>query len=89
MVRGGSFHRQVCGFPPKIFMTYRLMVQHNKSDNEQSVTIINDKEDAKMEYLKSCKKDYFTQLERSEAENGKESCFKSIRETQKRNWIMS
>mgnify|MGYP004506719181 CR=1 FL=1 len=50
-------------------MTYRLTVQHNKSDNEQFVTIINDKEDAKMEYLKmeylkSCKKDYFTQLER-------------------------
>lgn len=45
-------------------MEYRLTVQHNQSDNEQSVTIINYKEDAKMEYLKSCKKDYFTQLER-------------------------
>lgn len=44
-------------------MTYRLTVQHNKSDNEQSVTIINDKEDAKAKYLKSCEKDYFTKLE--------------------------
>lgn len=45
-------------------MKYRLTVQHNKNDNEQSVTIINDREDAKTEYLKSCEKDYFTQLER-------------------------
>ena len=44
-------------------MEYRLTVQHNKNDNEQSVTIINDREDAKTEYLKSCEKDYFTQLE--------------------------
>lgn len=35
-------------------MEYRLTVQHNKNDNEQSVTIINDREDAKTEYLKSC-----------------------------------
>lgn len=41
-------------------MEYRLTVQHNKNDNEQSVTIINDREDAKTEYLKSCEKDYFT-----------------------------
>ena len=45
-------------------MEYRLTVQHNKNDNEQSVTIINNREDAKTEYLKSCEKDYFTQLER-------------------------
>ena len=45
-------------------MKYRLTVQHNKNNNEQSVTIINDREDAKTEYLKSCEKDYFTQLER-------------------------
>lgn len=44
-------------------MAYRLTIQRNKSDNKKSITIINNKEDAKMEYLKSCKKDYFTQLE--------------------------
>lgn len=45
-------------------MTYRLTIQHDKNNNEKSVTIIDNKEDAKMEYLKSCEKDYFTQLER-------------------------
>lgn len=45
-------------------MKYRLTVQHAKNDNEQYVTIINDKEDAKTEYLKSCNKDYFTKLDR-------------------------
>lgn len=45
-------------------MTYRLTIQHDKNNDEKSVTIINNKEDAKMEYLKSCEKDYFTQLER-------------------------
>lgn len=35
-------------------MKYRLTVQHNKSDNVQFVTIINNREDAKAEYLKSC-----------------------------------
>lgn len=44
-------------------MTYRLTIQHDKNNDEKSVTIIDNKEDAKMEYLKSCKKDYFTQLE--------------------------
>lgn len=44
-------------------MKYRLTVQHNKSDNVQFVTIINNREDAKAEYLKSCEKDYFTKLE--------------------------
>lgn len=45
-------------------MTYRLTIQHDKNNDEKSVTIIDNKEDAKMEYLKSCEKDYFTQLER-------------------------
>lgn len=44
-------------------MTYRLTIQHDKNNDEKSVTIIDNKEDAKMEYLKSCEKDYFTQLE--------------------------
>lgn len=41
-------------------MTYRLTIQHDKNNDEKSVTIIDNKEDAKMEYLKSCEKDYFT-----------------------------
>jgi hypothetical protein len=45
-------------------MKYRLTIQPNKNNNEKSVIIIDNKEDAKMEYLKSCEKDYFTQLER-------------------------
>lgn len=45
-------------------MTYKLTIQHDKNNDEKSVTIIDNKEDAKMEYLKSCEKDYFTQLER-------------------------
>ena len=44
-------------------MTYRLTIQHDKNNDEKSVTIIDNIEDAKMEYLKSCEKDYFTQLE--------------------------
>lgn len=44
-------------------MTYRLTIQHDKNNDEKSVTIIDNKEDTKMEYLKSCEKDYFTQLE--------------------------
>lgn len=57
-------------------MEYRLTVQHNKNDNEQSVTIINDREDAKTEYLKSCEKIILRNQSSADAESGKESCFK-------------
>lgn len=40
-------------------MTYRLTIQHDKNNDEKSVTIIDNKEDAKMEYLKSCEKRLF------------------------------
>lgn len=45
-------------------MKYRLTTQHNKSDSEQNVTITECKEDVKQTYLDSCRKDYFTLLER-------------------------
>ena len=45
-------------------MKYRLTTQHNKSDSEQNVTITECKEAVKQTYLDSCRKDYFTLLER-------------------------
>ena len=45
-------------------MKYRLTTQHYKSDSEQNVTITECKEDVKKTYLDSCRKDYFTLLER-------------------------
>lgn len=45
-------------------MKYRLITQHNKSDSEQHVTITECKEAVKQTYLDSCRKDYFTLLER-------------------------
>ena len=45
-------------------MKYRITTQRNKSDSEQSITTTASVEDAKQKYLDSCKKDYFTLLER-------------------------
>lgn len=45
-------------------MKYRLTTQHYKSDSEQNVTITECKEDVKQTYSDSCRKDYFTLLER-------------------------
>lgn len=45
-------------------MKYRLTTQHNKFDSEQNVTITECKEAVKQTYLDSCRKDYFTLLER-------------------------
>ena len=45
-------------------MKYRLIKQHNNCDSEQNVTITEFKEAVKQTYLDSCRKDYFTLLER-------------------------
>lgn len=45
-------------------MKYRISTQRNKSDSEQNILITDNEEDVKRRYLNSCKKDYFTLLER-------------------------
>ena len=48
---------------------YKVTMQHNKSDSEQIMVTMKNKEDAKKRYIDSSRSDYFSLLE--EYKNGR------------------